>query len=90
MSTNTQTAAETGVRITLADPTEQMLREIADRSLHQRDLAQTIALVFQWNQRDEVDWAAVGAAAVARWSLSGWHRVKQLAWSGRCWQGDGA
>jgi hypothetical protein len=74
-----------GLRIELVDPTGQLLGEIADRRLCQKDVAQTLALVRLYRQEDEVDWAAVAAAAIERWSRPGWRRIKTLAHSERCW-----
>jgi hypothetical protein len=73
------------VRAQLDDPTTSLLSEIHNPELRQPDVAQTIALLLRWGQRDAVDWGAVSAAASERWSRSGWRRVKSLAWSGRCW-----
>ena len=67
------------------DPTGQALGEITDPRMRQKDVAQTLALAMEWGQRDEIDWAAVSAAAIARWSTAGWRRVKTLALTGRCW-----
>jgi hypothetical protein len=65
------------MRVQIVDPTAQLLHEI--ESLRQKDVAQTLALIKQFGQRGEVDWPAVGKAAVAKWSLNGWARVKQMA-----------
>lgn len=81
-------AAGEVTRAELDDPTGQLLREIASPRLHQRDVAQTLALALQWGQREEVDWARVAAAATERWSRPGWRRIKTLAWTGRCWPPD--
>jgi hypothetical protein len=72
-------------RARMLDPTGTLLDEISDRTLHQLDVAQTMALVRQWGQEQEVDWGAVSSAAVIRWSRPGWRRIKTLAWTGRCW-----
>ena len=72
-------------RVTIDDPTGLALEEIADPRMHQRDVAQTIAFALEAGQRDEVDWARVGYAAVRRWGAPGWRRIKRQAWSGRCW-----
>lgn len=67
----------------LVDPTGQLLREIADAKLRQIDVAQTMALARQFGQ--EVDVAKVSAAAIERWGVKGWRRIKTLAWTGKCW-----
>ena len=81
--------AGTVTRAALDDPTAQALGEIADPRLHQRDVAQTVALVLEWGQRDQLDWVAVAAAAIGRWGRPGWRRIKRMAWAGTCWpEGD--
>ena len=70
------------MRIELADCEATLLREIADGTLRQRDIAQTYALALR--SSEPVDWRKVNHAIVARWSFSGLERIKTLAWSGRC------
>jgi hypothetical protein len=75
-------------RAEMHDPTAQALGEIANPKRHQRDVAQTVALVLEWGQRDQLDWEAVAAAATARWGRPGWTRIKRMAWTGKCWPED--
>jgi hypothetical protein len=65
------------MRVQIVDPTAQLLHEI--EHLRQKDVAATLALVRQFGQTNEVDWPTVGKAAVAKWSLKGWARVKQMS-----------
>jgi len=76
--------------IELHDPTGQALGEIADPRMRQTDVAKTLALALEWGQLEEIDWGAVSAAAIERWSPAGWRRIKRLAWSGRCWPAEDA
>jgi hypothetical protein len=57
------------------DPTEQLLEEIGDLTLSQRDVAQTLALALEWGQRDEVRWTQVSVQAIARWGTLGHARL---------------
>lgn len=76
------------LRIEIVDPEATILREIADRTLHQRDIAQTYALISRQisQQTGKVDWLSINRAIIERWSVSGLGRVKRLAWSGKCWE----
>ena len=71
-------------RFQLDSPTSTLLDEIATPTLYQRDVAQSYALALALPKAD-VDWRKVNAAIIKRWSLSGLARIKELAWSGRCW-----
>ena len=61
-----------------------LLREIANRKMHQRDIAQTYALSMRSSEK--INWARVNLAIIERWSRSGLERVKTMAWSGKCWE----
>lgn len=76
------------MRIEIVSPTAKLLEEIADPSLIQLDVAQTVALVHQYGQTGAVDWEKVGLAAIERWSPAGWTRIKRLARSGTCWDAE--
>jgi hypothetical protein len=65
---------------------DTLLREIADRTLRQRDIAQTYRLALESDEAQRIDWARVNAAICARWSRSGLRRIKEQAWSGRCFR----
>jgi len=71
--------------VTIVEPTRQLLSEIADTRLRQKDVAQTLALCEQYGQLGEVDLRAVALAAMERWSRTGWQRIKTLAQTGQCW-----
>lgn len=60
-----------------------IMYEVADKSMTQKDVAQSYSLAM--DSGESIDWAKVNAAIVTRWSVSGLNRVKNMAWSGRCW-----
>jgi len=70
------------MRIELGNCTNTLLAEIQTPELTRRDIAQTYRLAMQ--SSEPVDWAAVNAAIIARWSLSALEYIKRMAWSGRC------
>ena len=61
--------------------TSTLLREIADKSCKQKDIAQTYALAIK--SSEATDWRKVNEVIVERWSFAGLNRIKQLAWSGK-------
>lgn len=62
----------------LANPTEQLLTEVADTVFKQKDVAATYALALRCST--PTDWRKVNAAIIERWSRSGLQRIKQAAW----------
>lgn len=64
----------------IADVEATIEREIAEKCT-QRQVAQTYALGLRSSW--PTDWARVNAAIVARWP-KGLNRVKEMAWSGKC------
>jgi len=70
------------MRIELGNCTNHLLAEIADHGFVRRDVAKSYRLAMQ--SSEPVDWAAVNAAIIARWSLSALEYIKRMAWSGRC------
>jgi len=62
----------------LAGCEAMLLREIADKKMHQRDVAKTYALSMRSSEK--VNWARVNLAIIERWSRSGLERVKKMAW----------
>jgi len=72
--------------IELSNCESTLLSEIGIKQLHQRDIAQTYALAMASSECDSIDWAKVNRAIIERWSRSGLVRVKEMAWSGRCWK----
>lgn len=61
--------------IILADPQGQLLDEIADPAMHRADVITTYALAVR--QKADIDWAAVNAAIIARWSLRSLEHIKR-------------
>lgn len=76
----------------LSDPVALILREIAERRMHRRDVALTYALVMQYQFRSEAlakierrkppedAFERINAAILERWSVSGLKWIKRLAW----------
>lgn len=65
----------------LAACTATLLNEISNGA-PRRAVAQTYRLAIQ--SSEATDWAAVNAAIIERWSVSGLTWIKQQAWSGKC------
>jgi hypothetical protein len=65
--------------VELACCTRVLLNEIASKEMYQRDVAKTYALALRSSY--PTDWAKVNAAIIARWSISGLDRIKNMAWS---------
>lgn len=77
--------------IELALCTQTLLDEIANPKMRQKNIAQTYRLAMK--SSEETDWATVNAAIVRRWSRSGLEHIKEMAWSGKCFEmtkGDGS
>lgn len=64
----------------IADVEATIEREIAAKC-NQRQIAQTYALALRSSW--PTDWARVNAAIVAKWP-KGLNRIKEMAWSGKC------
>lgn len=60
-----------------------LCNEIENLRLTQKEVAITFASALRSEAAgaDKVDWEKVGAAAVKRWSPSGWSRVKERGWA---------
>ena len=71
--------------IELMDCTNVLLGEIADKKFKQRHIAMTYALSLR--SSEEVDYKTVNRAIIDRWSISGLERIKEMAWSGKCFKG---
>lgn len=68
----------------LADCTNTLLREIADKSMKRKDIASTYGLSIHAERYGEkVDWSAVNKAIIERWSVFGLNWIKKEAWK-RC------
>ena len=71
---------------------DQLTMEIADvegviereikQGLTQKQIAQTYALAIRSSW--PTDWAKVNAMIIERWSVSGLTKIKNMAWSGKC------
>lgn len=73
-----------GFTIELNDCTDTLLREIADKAMHRRDVAQTYHLAMRSSH--PTDWKQVNQAIIARWSVAGLQWIKQQAHSGKCFE----
>lgn len=58
-----------------------ILNEIK-QGLTQKQIAQSYALALRSSW--PTDWKRVNEAIVERWSLRGLNRIKEMAWSGKC------
>ena len=72
------------MQIELMDCTNFLLQEIADKEFKQRHVAKSYALALR--SSFDTDWAKVNNAIIERWSLSGLKRIKDWAWSGKCFE----
>lgn len=70
-----------GIRVELTACELVILNEIK-QGLNQKQIAQTYALALR--SSDNVDWKKINDAIIARWSKSGLNRIKEMAWSGKC------
>jgi len=70
------------MKIELANCTQTLLSEIADKELKQKSVAKTYALALRSSEK--VDWQTVNRAIIERWSIPGLEHIKKLAWSGKC------
>ena len=68
--------------IELWDCTIVLLREIGMKEIKQKNLACTYNLVLKSSY--PTDWESVNRAIIKRWSISGLKRIKEMAWSGKC------
>ena len=62
--------------------TSTLLSEIEDKAVTKKHLAMTYALALR--SSEETDWPKVNRAILNRWSMSGLHDIKRMAWSGKC------
>lgn len=74
------------ITIELASCESTLLREIADKKMKRKDIAQTYALALKSSESNSVDWAKVNKAIMDRWSKSALTWIKERAWSGKCFQ----
>ena len=64
--------------ISMVNPQRCILQEIADKVFKRNSVAVTYAFCIK--QYSECDFAVIGDAIVARWSLSGLEYIKKRAW----------
>lgn len=66
---------------------EQILHEIQNKKMKQKDIAQTyVLLLVQAGSGLSVDWREINKAIIERWSVSGLTRIKNMAHSGKCFE----
>lgn len=63
---------------------ENVIENEIKMKCNQRQIAQTYALGLKSSY--ETDWAKVNKMIVERWSVSGLTRIKEMAWSGKCFE----
>lgn len=64
---------------------EDVIRQDIESGLTQRQVAKSYALGMRSSW--PTDWKRINEMIVNRWSFSGLERVKQMAHSGRCFEG---
>ena len=74
----TGTAASTPLRVELADPEGDLLREIADPVFTPHDVRLTYRMALRTMER--VDWKKVNQAIIDRWGITTLKRIKTWAW----------
>lgn len=72
--------------IEIYDAENVILNEIEDKSFKQVDVAKTYSLIMMSDV--DVDWVTINRAIIRRWSVSGLERIKQLAWSRKCFEDE--
>jgi len=72
-----------GWSLNLIDAHNVIIQEIETGAI-QKDIAKTYALGLK--SREGFDFKVANEAIIKQWSASGLERIKQMAWSGKCWQ----
>ena len=62
--------------------TEVLLHEIKMKEINQKDVACTYALALR--SSEITNWKSINHAIINRWSMAGLKRIKEMAWSGKC------
>lgn len=71
--------------VELMDPEGVIEQEIAN-GMNQRQVAQTYWFALKaHNNGTSVDFVRINDAILGRWKPSGLVRIKEMAWSGKCW-----
>lgn len=68
------------ISVSMVDPQDVILREIADRSLTRDDVALTYAFCIRQSGEDEIDFPTINAAILERWSMAALRYIKREAW----------
>jgi len=63
---------------------ESVIENEIAMGLTQKQIAQTYALGLRSSW--PTDWKRVNEAIIKRWSFSGLNRIKNMAWSGKCFE----
>lgn len=71
-------------KIELANCENTLLREISDKTLKRRDIAQTYRLAMQSSEK--VNWGKVNQAIIDRWSYFGLEWIRRQAHTGKCFE----
>lgn len=72
------------VTMDLMSTTSTLLNEIDHKECTKNDIAMTYRLAME--SEDETDWKKVNLAIIDRWSVSALKDIKELAWSGKCFE----
>lgn len=63
---------------------ESVIENEIKQGCNQTQIAQTYALALRSTYK--TDWKVVNEMIIARWSRSGLTRIKEMAWSGKCFK----
>jgi len=77
-----------GVKVELRNCETTLLQEIGIKELKRKDIAKTYALAMKSSECDRIDWAKVNRAIISRWSMYALGYIKNLAWSGKCFESE--
>lgn len=61
---------------------ESVIENEIKQGCNQKQIAQTYALALRSSW--PTDWGKVNQMIIARWSKAGLKRIKEMAWSGKC------
>ena len=68
----------------MVNTTNVLLENIADRKFKRLDIARLYALSLESSEK--TDYKVVNAAIIERWSKSALIYIKEMAWSGKCFE----
>lgn len=63
---------------------ESVIENEIKMGLNQTQIAQSYALALRSSW--PTDWKRVNKAIIKRWSFAGLNRIKEMAWSGKCFK----